>query len=189
MRQDVRQRHLEARRQDLREVRLPVRSVQGRACQGLSRRPVPRPRRVARASFTGRACGQEVTVGDAPAVALPAVRSTIRRLIGEPATHLPDVTDAMVDAVLRLWPSEWMTCLAKSRSFTAGAEARHVCELVKARCLEYLEWRYGTSSNVRLAISLLLDQVVEEVAMFWFEGPANRNVLRQAIATARRADA
>lgn len=127
-------------------------------------------------------------MGDALAVALPAVRQTIQRAIGEPATHLPDVTNAMVDAVLRLWPSTWMTCLAKSRSFSAGIQASHVCDLVKARCLEYLEWRYGTSANVRLANDLLLARVVEEMAMFWLEGPEHRNVMRQAIAAIRRAD-
>lgn len=167
---------------------MPVRPLQGRASQGLPYRQMPHPRRVARDSFTGQAKRLEVTVGDALAVALPAVRETIRQAIGEPATNLPDVTNAMVDAVLRLWPSTWMTCLAKSRSFTAGVEASHVCDLVRARCLEYLEWRFGTSSNVRLAIDLLLAKVVEEVAMFWLEGPEHRNVMRQAIAAIRRAD-
>jgi hypothetical protein len=169
-----------------------VPAVQGRADidagAGVPQRPVPHPRRVARDSFTGRACGQEVTVGDAPAVALPAVRDTIRRSIGDPATKMPDVSDAIVDAVLRLWPSEWMTCLARSKSFKAGEQAFYACELVRARCLEYLEWRYGTSANVRLAISLLLKSVVDEVAMFWLEGPEHRNVIRQAIAAIRRAD-
>lgn len=149
---------------------------------------MPRPRRVARDSLTVGACGQEVTVGDAPAVALPAVRVTIRAAIGEPATQLPEVTDAIVDAVLRLWPSEWMTCLAKSRSFSAGIQASHVCDLVRARALEYLEWRYGTSANVRLAIDMLLKACVEEVAMFWLDGPEHRNVVRMAIAAVRRAD-
>jgi hypothetical protein len=127
-----------------------------------------------------------VTVGDALAVVLPVLRDTIRRAIGEPATHLPEPTDAIVDAVLRLWPSEWMTCLAKSKSFRAGEECYHVCELVRARCLEYLEWRYGTSANVRLAIDLLLNRVVGEMAMFWLEGPQHRNVIRKAIAAVRK---
>lgn len=130
-----------------------------------------------------------MTVGDALAVALPAMRQTIRRAIGEPATHMPDVSDAIVDAVLRMWPSEWMTCLAKSRSFAAGEQMFHACELVRARCLEYLEWRYGTSPNVGLAITLLLRRAVDEVAMFWLEGPEHRTVVRQAIAAARRSDA
>ena len=125
-------------------------------------------------------------MGDAPAVHLPAIRDAIRRAIGEPATSLPDATDAIVDAVLRLWPTQWMTCIAKSRSFNAGADAFHVCELVRARALEYLEWRYGTTGNVRLAIQILLGHVVDEVAMFWLESPRHRNAMRQAIAAARK---
>ena len=100
-----------------------------------------------------------------------------------------EMADAIVDAVLRMWPSEWMTCLAKSRSFAAGEQMFHACELVRARCLEYLEWRYGTSPNVGLAITLLLRRAVDEVAMFWLEGPQHRTVVRQAIAAARRSDA
>lgn len=119
---------------------------------------------------------------------LPTLRDAIRRAIGEPATLMPDVCDAIVDATLRLWPCEWASLLARSKSFQAGQEFFHVTELVEARCLEYLEWRYGTHPNVELAMQLLLAPVVNEMAMFWLEGPEHRNVIRQAIAAIRRAD-
>ena len=72
---------------------------------------------------------------------LPTLRDAIRRAIGEPATLMPDVSDAIVDATLRLWPVEWASLLARSKSFNAGQEFFHLTELVEARCLEYLEWR------------------------------------------------
>ena len=127
-------------------------------------------------------------MGDALAVALPAMRQTIRLSIGEPATLMPDVADAIVDATLLLWPCEWASLLARSRSFEAGQQFYHLAKLVEARCLEYLEWRFGTHPNVALAMQLLLSAVVNEVAMFWLEGPEHRNAMRQAIAAIRRAD-
>lgn len=119
---------------------------------------------------------------------LPTLRDAIRRAIGEPATLMPEVADAIVDATLRLWPCEWAGLLARSKSFEAGQQFFHLTELVQARCLEYLEWRYGTHPNVGLAMQLLLESVVDEVAMFWLEGPEHRNVIRQAIASIRRSD-
>jgi hypothetical protein len=149
---------------------------------------MPRPWCVACVDFTGQACGREVTVGDAPAVALGTFRVTIRRSIGERALLMPDVSDAMVDAVLRMWPVEWATNLARSKSFEAGQAFYRLTILVHARCREYLEWRYGTSNNVLTAIDLLLMHVVDEVAMFWLEGALHRNIIRRSIAEARRAD-
>lgn len=119
---------------------------------------------------------------------LPTLRDAIRRSIGEPATLMPDVSDAIVDATLRLWPCEWATILARSKSFEAGQQFYHLAKLVEARCLEYLEWRYGTHPNVELAMQLLLAPVVNEMAMFWLEGVEYRNAIRQAIASIRRAD-
>ena len=131
-----------------------------------------------------------MTVGGAPAAAtLGTFRETIRRAIGEPATLMPDVTNAMVDAVLRLWPVDWASLLARSKSWTAGETFYHLTKLVKARCLEFIEWRYGTSRNVQTAIDLLLERVVDEVAIFWLEDVDHRNVVRQAITAVRRADA
>jgi len=40
---------------------------------------------------------------------------------------------------------------------------------------------------VQTAIAILLERVVDEVAMFWLESPEHRQVLRQAIAAARKA--
>lgn len=129
-------------------------------------------------------------MGDAPAaVTLGTFRETIRRAIGEPATLMPDVTNAMVDAVLRLWPTDWASLLARSQSWTAGETFYHVTKLVKARALEYIEWRYGTSRNVKTAIDLLLERVVDEISIFWLEDVDHRNVVRRAITAARRADA
>lgn len=119
---------------------------------------------------------------------LPTLRDAIRRSIGEPATLMPEVTDAIVDATLRLWPCEWASLLARSKSFEAGQQFYHLAKLVEARCLEYLEWRYGTHPNVELAMQMLLAPVVNEMAMFWLEGAEHRNVIRQAIASIRRAD-
>ena len=150
---------------------------------------MPRAGRVARVRFTGHAFEQEVTVGDTlDTLTLPTLRETIRRSIGDPATLMPDVADAIVDAALLLWPSDWASLLARSKSFEAGQQFYHLAKLVEARCLEYLEWRYGVHPNVTLAIQLLLAPVVNEVAMFWLEGPQHRNVIRQAIAAIRRAD-
>lgn len=126
-------------------------------------------------------------MGDAPAaVVLPKIRETIRLAIGEPATLMPEVCDAIVDAALRLWPTAWMTCIAKSRSFKAGETCMHVCDLVEARCREYLEWRYGTATNVCLAIELLLGLVIDELVMWWLESPQHRNAMRLAIQAVRR---
>jgi hypothetical protein len=149
---------------------------------------VPHSSRVARVWRTGPACGREVTVGDAPAVEhLGSIRQTIRRCIGEPATLMPEVTDAMVDAVLRVWPSDWASLLARSSSWRAGEAFYRLTILVRARAREYIEWRYGMSRNVQTAIAILLERVVDEVAMFWLESAEHRNAIRQAINAARKA--
>ena len=127
-------------------------------------------------------------MGDAPAVEhLGSIRQTIRRCIGEPATLMPEVTDAMVDAVLRVWPSDWASLLARSSSWRSGETFYRLTILVKARAREYIEWRYGMSRNVQTAIAILLERVVDEVTMFWLESPEHRQVIRQAINAARKA--
>lgn len=127
-------------------------------------------------------------MGDAPAVEhLGSIRQTIRRCIGEPATLMPEVTDAMVDAVLRVWPSDWASLLARSSSWRSGETFYRLTILVRARAREYIEWRYGMSRNVQTAIAILLERVVDEVAMFWLESPEHRQVIRQAINAARKA--
>lgn len=129
-------------------------------------------------------------MSDAPAVEhLGSIRTTIRRCIGEPATLMPEVTDAIVDAVLRVWPVDWASLLARSSSWTAGETFYHLTKLVQARALEYIEWRYGTSRNVQTANTLLLERVVDEISIFWLEDVDHRNVVRQAITAVRRADA
>lgn len=148
---------------------------------------MPHHSRVARVWRTGSACGREVTVGDAPAVEhLGSVRHTIRRCIGEPATLMPEVCDAIVDGVLRCWPIDWASLLARSSSWRAGEAFYRLTILVKARAREYLEWRYGMSRNVQTAITLLLERVVDEIAMFWLESAEHRQVIRRAIHAARK---
>lgn len=127
-------------------------------------------------------------MSDAPAVEhLGSIRQTIRRCIGEPATLMPEVTDAIVDAVLRVWPVDWASLLARSSSWRAGETFFRLTILVRARAREFLEWRYGMSRNVQTAIAILLERVVDEVAMFWLESAEHRQVIRQAIHAARKA--
>lgn len=148
---------------------------------------MPHPSRVARVWRTGPACGREVTVGDAPAVEhLGSIRQTIRRCIGEPATLMPEICDAIVDAVLRVWPTDWASLLARSSSWRAGEAFYRLTILVKARAREYIEWRYGLTRNVETANAILLERVVDEIAMFWLESAEHRNAIRQAIHAARK---
>jgi hypothetical protein len=92
----------------------------------------------------------------------------------------------MVDAVLRVWPSDWASLLARSSSWRSGETFYRLTILVRARAREYIEWRYGMSRNVQTAIAILLERVVDEVAMFWLESPEHRQVLRQAIHAAKK---
>ena len=127
-------------------------------------------------------------MGDAPAVEqLGSLRQTIRHCIGEPATLMPDICDAIVDAVLILWPVDWASLLARSTSWKAGEGYYRLTILVKARAREYLEWRFGMSKNVDTALRLLLESVVDEIAMFWLESHEHRNAIRQSISALRRA--
>ena len=145
-----------------------------------------RPRRVACDSFTGSACGREVTVGDAPATdTLLDLRGEIRRRLGSQAAGFAEACDELVDATCVWWPSGYMANLAR-RSGSVMNATLEALNVIEAKVREDVESRFGVSSNTLRALDLLLASIVLEMAGLWFQDSEARIAMRRAIFAARQ---
>lgn len=113
---------------------------------------------------------------------LAGLRQMIRNKLGEPAGAMPDACDAITDAVLRWWPKDHMTKLARRQDAMAAEEALAAADVLKAKVREDLEHAWGMTKNVGNAIDLMADDVVMELADYWFSETAQRNAVRACIA-------
>jgi len=161
--------------------------VQGEAW-GVPRRQVPRAGRVARDSFTRRACGQGVTVGDAlDTLTHEGLRYAIRAAIGPPAAVLEHTCDVIVDEVCRQWPERTMADLArKLDSESAGGKVLDALAVITARVREQIEARWHCRASEQAALDLILQGCVVEFANLWFSGPEARIGMRAVIGAVRR---
>ena len=147
---------------------------------------MPHPRGVARDSFTGQACGREVTVGDASAVDTPLsdLRDEVRRRMGHQADGLAEACDEVTSCVLYFWPQRWMSDLA--RKADASPFTLDTIAVIEAKCREDLEARFGTDKNTMRVLDLLVCSVVIEVFTLWFAGIEQRIAMRRAMWVARQ---
>lgn len=150
----------------------------------MPRRPVPDPRRVARARFIVQACGREVTVGDAPAATLAEIRQRVRDSIGKPAVDLGPACDELTDRTLYFWPERQMADYARKKE-SSGPATLDAVAVISAKVREDAEARWGLSANVTNALDLLAMAVACEVANIWFSSVEERIGLRRAIAVVR----
>ncbi|NQW46629.1 MAG: hypothetical protein HQ464_02555 [Planctomycetes bacterium] len=143
------------------------------------------PPRVAHDCFIGRACGQEVTVGDAPALSLPDLHVQIRRRIKGRAELLPDACAVIVDTVCFYWPQKYMASVAR-RSAEETPELLDALDVVSAKAREDLEARYGMATNTIEVLDNLVRPVVNEIANVWFDSIEARVDLRLCMWQIRR---
>lgn len=99
-----------------------------------------------------------------------------------------DAVAAVVEIACRYWPVEHMTRLARKpvSDATAAAETLEAVAVISAKTREDLEYRYGSSKNVAVAIDKLCSPVVLEVAEIWFSSPEARVAIRSACREAWR---
>ena len=152
----------------------------------MRRRPVSRPRGIARASFTVPACGREVTVGDASAVETPLcdLRDEVRRRMGHQADGLADACDEVATTVCYYWPQRWMADLA--RRSDPSAFTLDTISVIEAKAREDLEARFGTDGNTMRTLDLLVSSVAIEMFNMWFAGAEERIAMRRAMWVARQ---
>ena len=112
---------------------------------------------------------------------LAGLRRMLRERVGEPAAAMPSACDAITDAVLRWWPHDHMTKLARRQDVLAAEEALAAVDVLKAKVREDMEHAWGMTANVTNAIDLLADDVVMELADYWFEETRQRNEVRACI--------
>jgi hypothetical protein len=141
--------------------------------------------RVAHDCITGRACGQEVTVGDAPAMLLPDLHVEIRRRIKGRAELLPDACAEIVDTVCFYWPQKYMAGVAR-RSAEETPELLDALDVVSAKAREDLEARYGIAANTAEVLDHLVRPVANEIAAVWFDSIESRIDLRRCMFQIRR---
>jgi hypothetical protein len=155
--------------------------------EALQRRQLPHPRGIARDSFTGRACGREVTVGDASAVDTPLsdLRDEVRRRMGHQASGLADACDEVTTTVAYFWPQKWMAHVARTHLDPMPATIVAV-DVIEAKVREDLEARFGTDGNTLRTLDLLVGSVVTEFAGMWFAGAEVRIAMRRAMWQARQ---
>lgn len=140
---------------------------------------------VARACCTYYACGQEVTVSDAPAGMLPHLRSRLRHEIGPRAVAAGRAFDEFVDAVARCWNCEHWTKLARAQPESEMAAVKDV-KVLMAKVGEDIEAMWGESPELRTLYADVGREAVEVFARLWFESMANRTWMRQACREARK---
>jgi hypothetical protein len=142
-------------------------------------------RRVAHAWFICRACGQEVTVSDAPAGMLAHLRGRLREEVGPRAVKAGRAFDEFVDAVCRCWNCEHWTKLARAQPESEMAAVRDAKVLI-AKVREDVEAMWGDSPELQKLYSDVGTDAVESFARLWFESMANRTWMRQACREARK---
>ena len=142
-------------------------------------------RRVAHACCTDYACGQEVTVSDAPAGMLAHLRGRLREEIGPRAVKAGRAFDEFVDAVCRCWNCEHWTKLARTQPESEMAAVRDAKVLI-AKVREDVEAMWGDSPELRRLYSDVGQEAVEVFARMWFESMSNRTWMRTACREARK---
>lgn len=149
---------------------------------------MPHCRGVARDSFTGQACGREVTVGDASAVDTPLcnLRDEIRRRMGHQADGLSDACDEVTKTACYFWPQKHMATIARRRA-EGGPQALEAIAVIQAKVREDLEARFGTDTNTMRTLDLLVSAVVIEMCSLWFNDVEARIHMRRAMWVAREA--
>lgn len=148
--------------------------------------PLQKPdRRVAHACCTYYACGQEVTVSDAPAGMLAHLRGRLREEIGPRAVKAGRAFDEFVDAACRCWNCEHWTKLARSQPESEMAAVRDAKVLI-AKVREDVEAMWGDSPELQRLYSDVGQEAVEVFARLWFESMSNRTWMRTACREARK---
>jgi hypothetical protein len=143
-------------------------------------------RRVAHACFICRACGQEVTVSDAPAGMLVHLRGRLREEIGPRAVKAGRAFDEFVDAVCRCWNCEHWTQLARKQPESEMQAVKDV-QVLMAKVGEDVEAMWGDSVELRKLYADVGREAVEVFARMWFESMTNRTWMRQACRESRKA--
>lgn len=142
-------------------------------------------RRVAHAWFICRACGQEVTVSDAPAGMLAHLRARLREEIGPRAVAAGRAFDEFCDAIARCWNAEHWTKLARSQPESEMQAVKDV-QVLMAKVGEDVEAMWGDSVELRTLYADVGREAVEVFARMWFESMSNRTWMRTACREARK---
>tara|TARA_Y100001973_G_scaffold101953_1_gene166044 strand:- start:113 stop:499 length:387 start_codon:yes stop_codon:yes gene_type:complete len=117
---------------------------------------------------------------------LDAVKATVIKCSGEPANQMEDIASAIIEGLLVVWPVETATKLCRIETWKSGEEFFVLTKLISARAREYLEFHYGTSANVNIALELMLERLCSELALLWLEGATHRGVIKKAILQCKR---
>jgi len=142
-------------------------------------------RRAAHACFICRACGQEVTVSDAPAGMLVHLRGRLRDEIGPRAVKAGRAFDEFVDAAARCWNCEHWTQLARTQPESEMQAVRDI-QVLMAKVGEDVEAMWGASPELRTLYADVGREAVEVFARMWFESMPNRTWMRTACREARK---
>jgi hypothetical protein len=142
-------------------------------------------RRVVHDCSTDYACGQEVTVDDAPAGMLAHLRGRLRMEIGPRAVKAGRAFDEFTDAVARCWNAEHWTKLARAQPDSERAAILDI-QVVIAKVREDVEAMWGDSPELRGLYEGVGREAVEVFARLWFESLANRTWMREACREARK---
>jgi hypothetical protein len=142
-------------------------------------------RRVAHACCTYYACGQEVTVSDAPAGMLAHLRGRLREEIGPRAVKAGRAFDEFCDAIARCWNAEHWTKLARSQPESEMQAVKDV-QVLMAKVGEDVEAMWGASPELRTLYKDVGREAVEVFARMWFESMSNRTWMRTACREARK---
>ena len=142
-------------------------------------------RRVAHACFTCRACGQEVTVSDAPAGMLVHLRGRLRDEIGPRAVKAGRAFDEFTDGICRCWNAEHWTQLARTQPESEMQAVKDI-QVLMAKVGEDIEAMWGDSPELRTLYADVGREAVEVFARMWFESMTNRTWMRTACREARK---
>ena len=148
-----------------------------------------RIRRAARDCSTIQPAGSEVTAGGASGASearIEALQRLIRERLGEPAEQLSHSCDVFVSEVLRYWPDREMCRIAIDPDVNAAAGAAlRAIPVITAKCRENLESRWGMGRPTAVALDLLLEPVVVQVANIWFRGTEERILIMECVGRLR----
>ncbi len=117
---------------------------------------------------------------------LTAVRTAVRKGLGEIGRAAPHACDVVTDETLFWWPS-----LAMSRIVQQADDERiqqrlvNTLDVVAAKARETLEARWGDEPTTCQMIAMLCSPVACEIAGQWCESAEHRIQLRRAIAQVR----
>ena len=117
---------------------------------------------------------------------IEALQRLIRERLGEPAEQLSHSCDVFVSEVLRYWPDREMCRIAIDPDVNAAAGAAlRAIPVITAKCRENLESRWGMGRPTAVALDLLLEPVVVQVAHIWFRGTEERILIMECVGRLR----